>query len=1024
MYRCGKCGKEFADEIALENDLLCTRKCGGKLTVFETAGDGAFSSLEHAIAEGKVVGGRWKVGKLIGEGGQAEVFLSEEKDSGRVGALKAVFWNLIHDKDLVKRFEHEAKLAILLDHPNIIKVFDVGQTPARQPFFVMEYMAGGTLADRLRSTPPDIGNALSIVEQILEALVVAHQSDVIHRDIKPENILFRSADNFKEVVLTDFGLAKTGLVSRMMSSASMRKMLGTARYMSPEQCQPDLNVDHRCDLYSLGVVLFQMCFGRVPFDSKDEGAIRALHISRKPTFPDQGVGGLPVPAEVRQILEKALCKSASDRFQSAGEFLEALPGWKTRTRIRTLLAKVQNSDRSANQEEVLVMLREVLSLDPGNPEANSLMKVRWEAALAEGKYDRCRELLPREPLGKVTVSSNPPGASILSRELPGRPTPWKTPIQDVPVKPGSFRLRIELEGHVPYEGEVSVTDGGTAKMEVSLRQVQPVSPPPAPKDAPAGDLQVEKVVPPSPAVENNPTNAFPDMKPSGEPEPASESPGGGFIGWMKGLFGFSSTASERASPPKPASRSHAGPSILGFPQEVPEDIGKTGMTQKRWESFLREAGNLLTGYTAGTGDGVKDVEELVRKEPMNVDLLDWLSFMYYSNDWFDSSMIAYQKLISLKPNSADAHFYLANTFFRLGKFPEAEKEWLEVMRLLPGKKLAGKAQDRIDFLRSYGLAGLTIPFRSDSVDLGKIREIVGERIFDSFDWEKSFKELGRSATDILKGKDIPSGSGFPATSGTRSPPLAAVSQSGVSSPTKSDADKLPVGDWYALIIDNQEVMRFAFVPGKDEWRQKFAPFIMGVFPVTQGQYQYLTGENPSNFQGDASMPVENVSWEEATEFCRELEKRVGRGSFWKRGSPDGQIQEFVAAWGLHPRLPREAEWEHACGPNPSFSFIDSLGSGNRTHPVGKLPPNAFGLYDMLGNVAHWCEDPYEAGSNRDLILPGAGASTVLYRMVRGGGWNDGVEKCRPSFRTALNPTFRRFNLGFRVVMEVPPQKKN
>jgi formylglycine-generating enzyme required for sulfatase activity len=250
----------------------------------------------------------------------------------------------------------------------------------------------------------------------------------------------------------------------------------------------------------------------------------------------------------------------------------------------------------------------------------------------------------------------------------------------------------------------------------------------------------------------------------------------------------------------------------------------------------------------------------------------------------------------------------------------------------------------------------------------------------------------------------------------------------------------PVPDEPAKLLTNTIGMKLVLVPSgvflmgspdSDEDAQAIEkpqhrvqitrPFYLGASAVTQGQYRVVTGESPSRFKGSDDLPVEQVSWNDAVGFCNKLSEREGVTPYYQSGmaSPPG-------AEGY--RLPTEAEWEYACrgGSATRFSFGDdesSLGeyawfrgnSGNRTHPVGQKRPNAFGLYDMHGNVWEWCWDGCE--ENYYGKSPGAdplGPSQAAYGVFRGGGWNYYPRDCRSAYRNWGTPEFRYYYVGFRV----------
>ncbi|WP_344630112.1 formylglycine-generating enzyme family protein [Streptomyces glaucosporus] len=202
---------------------------------------------------------------------------------------------------------------------------------------------------------------------------------------------------------------------------------------------------------------------------------------------------------------------------------------------------------------------------------------------------------------------------------------------------------------------------------------------------------------------------------------------------------------------------------------------------------------------------------------------------------------------------------------------------------------------------------------------------------------------------------------------------------------------------------------------RSSWPVEVAPFRMSAFPVTQSWYAQVTGRWPSSAQG-GRLPVEGVSWWDAVEFCNALSRREGLTPAY-RLRPGAETAEWDASADGY-RLPTEAEWEHACRAGtagPRYGPLDEIAwyrgnSDGRIHPVGGRRPNAWGLYDMLGNVWDWCWDVYDAE------VYGA------YRVLRGGGWADEHWSCRASVRRRSHPTFRIDDVGFRVARSAPPPR--
>jgi len=196
------------------------------------------------------------------------------------------------------------------------------------------------------------------------------------------------------------------------------------------------------------------------------------------------------------------------------------------------------------------------------------------------------------------------------------------------------------------------------------------------------------------------------------------------------------------------------------------------------------------------------------------------------------------------------------------------------------------------------------------------------------------------------------------------------------------------------------------------WSVELEPYELGAFPITQAQYAVVTGEHPSAVRGD-QLPVEGVSWWDAVRFCNALSQREGFTPAYRLHSGGEDIEWDLSADGY--RLPTEAEWEYACRAGttgPRYGPLDEIAwcrgnSQERTHEVGGRQPNAWGLYDMLGNVWDWCWDIYDA------------EVYGTYRVLRGGGWFDEHWSCRASVRRRSHPTFRVDDVGFRVARSGP-----
>lgn len=271
---------------------------------------------------------RYEVGAPLGAGGMGEVYLARDVELDRTVALKVLSDAPDEDGERMRRFIQEARAAISLNHPNVAHIYDVGEERGVR-FMAMEYVEGETLRARMRRQPLTFDEAAEIGTQIAAALASAHALGIVHRDIKPENVMIRP-DGYVKVL--DFGLAK--LTSRgdggeeptMVVHTAPGLVMGTMQYMSPEQLRTD-DVDARSDVFSLGVMLYEMVMGKRPFDASTPSGVIAAILTDDPAPLDAGI-----PPGLRTIVDKALSKKREDRYASARELLEALKASREETK--------------------------------------------------------------------------------------------------------------------------------------------------------------------------------------------------------------------------------------------------------------------------------------------------------------------------------------------------------------------------------------------------------------------------------------------------------------------------------------------------------------------------------------------------------------------------------------------------------------------------------------------------------------------------------------------------------------------
>ncbi len=308
MHICPACNATYDDD---------TKFCPKDGTPLEAVSGGSPNRVGQIIAD------RYRLTKRLGEGGMGEVYLAEHVYISKQVALKLLRPEIANNAEAVERFHREARATSSIGHENIITIDDFGRLPDGSVFFTMEFLEGEPLSDLMLKGPMDSARALNIIIQVCRGLAAAHDKEIVHRDMKPDNVFVTKDGRGNDLVkILDFGIAK---VNDPQSSNLTRtgQVFGTPHYMSPEQAMGKA-LDHRSDIYSVGVMMYEMFTGTVPFKAESFIGILTKHVTEMPVPPSQAAPGRQINPRLEQIIMKAMDKEPDKRYASMEEMLRDL----------------------------------------------------------------------------------------------------------------------------------------------------------------------------------------------------------------------------------------------------------------------------------------------------------------------------------------------------------------------------------------------------------------------------------------------------------------------------------------------------------------------------------------------------------------------------------------------------------------------------------------------------------------------------------------------------------------------------
>ncbi|MDE6657234.1 MAG: protein kinase [Oscillospiraceae bacterium] len=269
---------------------------------------------------GRKLDGRYEITELIGVGGMADVYKATDMIDNKTVAVKILKREYAENEEFLRRFRNESKMIASLSHPNVVKVYDVGFSNKLQ-FIVMEYINGITLKEYIENEEVlTWQDSVHFVIQVLRALQHAHDKGIVHRDIKPQNIMMFEDGTIK---VMDFGIAKS---AREQAFTATDQTIGTVHYISPEQARGD-QTDEKSDIYSVGVMFYEMLTGRKPFDSDKPVTIAVMHMKNMPKRP-RAINP-DIPAGLEEIILRAMEKDPENRYQTASDMIKDIESFKS-----------------------------------------------------------------------------------------------------------------------------------------------------------------------------------------------------------------------------------------------------------------------------------------------------------------------------------------------------------------------------------------------------------------------------------------------------------------------------------------------------------------------------------------------------------------------------------------------------------------------------------------------------------------------------------------------------------------------
>ena len=475
MKTCPKCGVEYPDATT-----LCPN-------------DGVALEKDPDSLVGTTLAGKYRIDARLNEGGMGTVYRGCHVLMDKTVAIKVLRPTLAADEKIVARFSREARAASRITHPNAISVTDFGEDESGHVFLVMEFLSGKTLKHVIREEGPlPLARVVNITRQIGDALNEAHSQGVVHRDLKSDNIMLVDTMTGDHAKVLDFGIAKInepeGNVDTSLTAPNL--VIGTPQYMSPEQCSQDAEIDSRSDIYSLGVILFEMLVGHVPFSGDSPTMVMMKHLQEP--VPSVLEERSDVPASVARVVARAMAKVRGNRYQTVAELVEDLTIAAGMTIHQVAPVGVTNTSETpvATQdpdEVTMVRPREVpqpvvprrepvmvpvpVAMPPPAPAATGFNPVKVLVPAVVGL------LVVFAAIYALTKSSTTPVDANTNQQVPSLAAdPNSQPVQ--PTQPATGRSEAGIPSGGSIAPPANVSASPAASVEVSPDPLEDLSPAP------------------------------------------------------------------------------------------------------------------------------------------------------------------------------------------------------------------------------------------------------------------------------------------------------------------------------------------------------------------------------------------------------------------------------------------------------------------------------------------------------------------------------------------------------------------